>query len=736
MHRPAPPSTPPPRYDGAGAEEDAQTIGARMQRIVEEYEKKDLDTPRPPSAPQSSRRLVYQVSPRTVSPRTAPKMQQQQQTWVVRPQGSAHGAARQMGHSEVRLPYSQPWYKPQLDEVLEEADKYKRQASLLRKTLEQVAKERDAAVATGKLSNQTIMQMSDAAVEREKLKDKALEEVGQMRAQTEQGKHEREKLHEEVDRLRARVQTLQCEVDDLKTAMTGYVEDRIRAERAAADSLAAVARAQGEARAARAETIAITEERDKAREQCQKAEGMVKATQKASAAEAARAAEEQRARLEALTIEVKPSTKQLVSEKAAEISALDEAELLARSSRFRDPEALWSLLEPYNFAGQFDTPIALLSANWLKTSRPARLPLRQQLPPEAFIPARTLRPICGAIDKGLSKGMIRPLPIICVLLPRSALGDGTIEHPDPSGEYLTRIVNTLEQRWPEFTKPRGGKPAASTGVTDVGVFIDWACLHMASMEVAPSSNSGGASGASKAAAPPRKRSEHEQRVFDMAQKELHALFAHELTTVWIFPEGKQALGRPEIKFREAWPSYLYLLASLIKPSNLNELLQWPLLLDLSGGSEAATAVCRRAPCEPLTFHPGHEHGACLGAAGLVATQYPEALCAMMAGVEELDFRRCNWGDEEVAWLGAILPLCGRLQRLHLSGNHIGNAGACALATAVSARSSLALRSTLPKRPLRATRLAPNCLILICKPCVCVADFCWRAAGPQNSLPRQ
>eukprot|EP00900_Chrysochromulina_parva_P003776 jgi/Chrpa1/1339/Chrysochromulina_OHIO_Genome00010811-RA len=594
-----------------------------------------------------------------------------------------------------------PWYKPQLDEVLEEADKYKRQASLLRKTLEQVAKERDAAVATGKLSNQTIMQMSDAAVEREKLKDKALEEVGQMRAQTEQGKHEREKLHEEVDRLRARVQTLQCEVDDLKTAMTGYVEDRIRAERAAADSLAAVARAQGEARAARAETIAITEERDKAREQCQKAEGMVKATQKASAAEATRAAEEQRARLEALTIEVKPSTKQLVSEKAAEVSALDEAELLARSSRFRDPEALWPLLEPYNFAGQFDTPIALLSANWLKTSRPARLPLRQQLPPEAFIPARTLRPICGAIDKGLSKGMIRPLPIICVLLPRSALGDGTIEHPDPSGEYLTRIVNTLEQRWPEFTKPRGGKPAASTGVTDVGVFIDWACLHMASMEVAPSSNSGGASGASKAAAPPRKRSEHEQRVFDMAQKELHALFAHELTTVWIFPEGKQALGRPEIKFREAWPSYLYLLASLIKPSNLNELLQWPLLLDLSGGSEAATAVCRRAPCEPLTFHPGHEHGACLGAAGLVATQYPEALCAMMAGVEELDFRRCNWGDEEIS-AGALRDL----KILSLDNNDISDAGASALFTALSPGEGAI---ELPIKDLKALTLNNNAI---------------------------
>jgi hypothetical protein len=62
---------------------------------------------------------------------------------------------------------------------------------------------------------------------------------------------------------------------------------------------------------------------------------------------------------------------------------------------------------------------------------------------------------------------------------------------------------------------------------------------------------------------------------------------------------------------------------------------------------------------------------------------PDLICHALMGVEELDFRRCGWGDEEASWLAVVLPLCGRLKRLILSGNHIGNAGASALAGALS-----------------------------------------------------
>jgi len=596
-----------------------------------------------------------------------------------------------MGHASVRIPYSTPWYKPQLDDMLKEIEKYKRQVSLMKMTLAEVAKERDAALASGRKSTETIGQLCDDAVGRENLKTKAIAEAEAAKEAVKQGQHEREMLQADNARLRARVQTLQCEVDDLKNSMSGYVEDRIQAERAAADEKVAAARAQGEARAAMMQAKTISDERDQAIMRCQQAQAEVKSLHAAEEGEAQRAEEERKARLEALILDVKPLSKETIGSKAAELSYLEGEELAKLSSKYTDPEAVWSMLEPQNFDGLHDTPVMLLSANWLKTQRPARLPERAKLPPEAFINGRALRTIFQAIDKGLAKGMVRPLPIVCALLPKSTLGGGACSHPDPAGACLEQLVNALDLRWNEFARQRGG--IKSTGVTDIGVFIDWACMYQApDFGEAPSST--GALSA-RGAAPARKRNEHEQAVFDAAQKDVHILFAHTLTTVWMLPEGKHSVGPKEIKYTEAWPSYLYLLASILKPSNLNELLAWPQMLDLAGvkpstdpavpipnGHYEQEKICRRAPPEPLTFARGHEHGSLVGAGGLVAEQYPEALCAMLAGAEELDFRRCCWGDEEAAWLALVLPLCGRLQRLFLSGNQIGNAGACALATAI------------------------------------------------------
>ena len=88
----------------------------------------------------------------------------------------------------------------------------------------------------------------------------------------------------------------------------------------------------------------------------------------------------------------------------------------------------------------------------------------------------------AAIEKGMAKGMMRPLPIICMLLPRSGLADADAgaEHPDPDGRHLEMIVNALDQRWGEFTRRRGG--TQSTGVTDIGVFIEWSSVNVARPE--------------------------------------------------------------------------------------------------------------------------------------------------------------------------------------------------------------------------------------------------------------
>ena len=60
------------------------------------------------------------------------------------------------------------------------------------------------------------------------------------------------------------------------------------------------------------------------------------------------------------------------------------------------------------------------------------------------------------------------------------------------------IIRTLDARWSEFTRRRGGNQ--STGVTDLGVFIDWASLYMQPLDTASGK-------------PHYRRTEHEATVF-------------------------------------------------------------------------------------------------------------------------------------------------------------------------------------------------------------------------------
>ena len=690
-----------------------------------------------------------------------------------------------MGHQNVRLPYSQPWYKPQLEETLAELERCKRQVGKLSTALDAVAKERNAAIENGKRSTETISQLCDEAVVREKRKNKAIEETVALKAQVDQGEKDRKQLEAENARLRARVMTVTSEVEDLKASMSAYVEDRIRAERSAADSSVAAARAEAAAEQARNKATQVQKERDSALEEARAAKDAEERRLVAVQDEGAREERERRARLEAFVVPIKQPSRQAISDQSVALRNMEAEQRAALTSKYEQPEDIWSLLEPKSFGGQHDSPIVLLSANWLRTQRPRKLPERQKLPAEAVLPVRSLRTISASIEKGMAKGMARPLPIICVLMPHSALAPEGSVHPDPEGRHLELIVNALDYRWAEFTKRRGG--TQSTGVTDLGVFVDWSSLYMAPQDPPPPGAKGAAAAkvrhtphdhavahdlpsrdltshdltshdltsrdltshdltshdltshdltshdltshdltshdltshdltshdltshdltpphpTSPHLASPRltsphlkvRRTPHEHAVFHDALAGVHTLFAHKLTTVWMIPEGQHTVGPKEVKYKEAWPSFLYLVATMIKPVNISEVGAWPQVLDL-GGAVSTTAVpvpnghyeqeriCRRAPCEPLTFFDGHEHGHCIGSTPMVAAQYREALYAMLAGVEELDFRKCGWGDEEAAWMALAMPLCGRLQRLLLSGNAIGNTGASAIAGALA-----------------------------------------------------
>ena len=124
-------------------------------------------------------------------------------------------------------------------------------------------------------------------------------------------------------------------------------------------------------------------------------------------------------------IQVPPDTKELLYERMVALSTMAEEQRAQRSAAYYEPDPIWALLEPRPYpSGVRDAPIVLLSASWLRTQKPTRLPPRHQLPPEAIVPAQSLRAIAATIDKGLAKGMSRPLPIIAVVHPRMHLGGG------------------------------------------------------------------------------------------------------------------------------------------------------------------------------------------------------------------------------------------------------------------------------------------------------------------------
>jgi len=303
----------------------------------------------------------------------------------------------------------------------------------------------------------------------------------------------------------------------------------------------------------------------------------------------------------------------------------------------------------------------------------------------------TLKAAYITLGRSTPKGMARPLPIICVLQPRmgAALGLRGSRDPDPDGAVLKMICSALDQRWGEFTKRRGG--TVPTGVTDVGIFIPWASLPMSPMD---------ASGQPLANYP--QRSPHEQSLFEEALHGLHVLYASRLTTVWMLlppppPPSPPQSGGAALSvsgacgvYGEAWPRYLQLLATISKVSNHSDASAWPQLLELglsTDGVERGRAsqekVTRAAPPEPLAFCNGHLHGCLQQEWEPLSRQYVDVLSSLLCGVEELDYRRCGWGDDEASRLAVVLPLCGRLKRLLLSQNQIGDIGVTNLASALS-----------------------------------------------------
>ena len=101
----------------------------------------------------------------------------------------------------------------------------------------------------------------------------------------------------------------------------------------------------------------------------------------------------------------------------------------------------------------------------------------------------------------------------------------------------------------------------------------------------------------------------------------------------------------------------------------------------------AERILKPPPADPKAFFPEHPLGALTDAAA-VAILHERWTYAVLAPLEELDFSRSGWADEEACELALVLPVCCRLQRLKLQGNQIGSVGASALAAALTDSATL------------------------------------------------
>jgi len=398
---------------------------------------------------------------------------------------------------------------------------------------------------------------------------------------------------------------------------------------------------------------------------------------------------QRQARVTPQLVEVHPETSRAIAARVRELHMLSDSDLQREFEQYSDVDQVWHALTPIPLRkGQRDAPLVLLSGAWLLSHQPAELPERSRLPTDATIPVARLKRIYDELASpktGLAKPVTKLLPIVCILTPEPNLDSPPSVHNDMSGAVLDNILSYLSRAWPEFTNRVGGKSAGGR-IEDIGVYVGWSSVYQGIVRDRWT----------------RQRSEREADCYDVSIEAVHTLFAHKLTTVWVMPEARHAKGERGMPFRSAWASHLYHVATLLKSPLQAENLPWRQLVDLGEPHWSSLQhqvygngkLFRAPPIEPLAFMRGHSHDQLVGAQTMLARLHSKWTHAILAPLEELDFSRCGWTDEEMCRLAVVLPLCGRLQRLKLHSNMIGNVGATSLAAALAENSSLILLRTL------------------------------------------
>lgn len=197
----------------------------------------------------------------------------------------------------------------------------------------------------------------------------------------------------------------------------------------------------------------------------------------------------------------------------------------------------------------------------------------------------------------------------------------------------------------------------STPLQDLALFIDYCSLYQ------------------------EPRTPEQEAAFTRASAESHLWFLHQGTRVWMLTKVPSDAECCEAYERRGGPILERALGDMATKASF--------MLDLGKLDATCTnwprilTVCqhqRRPPLSPQAFAKAMQRSAfpTEESRAFAVHKYQEGFLEAIAAAKELHFSNLGWGNKEAQELAKILPHCGRLTKLALRGNKIGEEGVRAL----------------------------------------------------------
>jgi len=271
----------------------------------------------------------------------------------------------------------------------------------------------------------------------------------------------------------------------------------------------------------------------------------------------------------------------------------------------------------------------LLRGRWIvaRNEEDEPLPRRQELPPEAFWDPMEL------------ERHVRSHDVLIVALSYCWEEE---DHPDPYGRQLEILAGVIERRL-ELKYPNGRR-----ALLDVAVFIDWCSLHQRPYG-----------------------SDAERASFDRGLQDCYLWFAHQTSECWLLMST--AVGMVEYSKR-GWPYFEVEISSMITPQHmLINIGRWRSNIQDWFRLFQACRMDRSVPETPEDFlgdlrkkrfsHPED--------LDFLEKKYSQVFEEVMGSAQVLSFSEItHWEGRDWELLSHMLPLCRRLKRFSMVGDHM------------------------------------------------------------------